>query len=239
MSESNPVKIILVEDDTDLRESLVDCLELQGYLSTGVANALSFYQEISAKAFDLAIIDIGLPDQSGFEVVSHVNKNKTMGIVILTAMGNSEFRTRGYENGADLYLLKPIGCKELAAAIGNLSVRLSRDIDHLPGLQDSSWMLDSSQLRLTSPTGVQITLTVRETIFMDLLMTHPGQEVTRLRACQLLDFKPDDSHDRRMDSMIRRLRQKISEVSGVELPIHTIYGKGYLFSSSAVVCCHR
>jgi two-component system, OmpR family, response regulator len=235
MSDTHPIKIILVEDDTDLRESLVDCLELQGYALVGVANALSFYQAISGDIFDIAVIDIGLPDQSGLEIVSHVKKNNRMGIVVLTAMGSPEFRIKGYECGADLYLTKPTECKELAAAIANLADRLDKNASPPHVSQCMLWTLDITELHLTPPEGNQIILTERETLFMKLLMTRPGQKIRRLMACQALDCAPNDSHDRRMDSMVRRLRQKIKDTSGLELPIQTIYGKGYIFSSRAVV----
>jgi len=230
-----PIRIVLVEDDTDLRESLVDCLELQGYSLVGVENALSFYQVISGDTFDIAIIDIGLPDQSGLEIVSHVKKKTRMRIVVLTAMGSPEFRIKGYECGADLYLTKPTGCKELAVAIANLSSRLDTNKSKKNISQCSFWALDVIESHLTPPEGEKIVLTARETLFMKLLMTHPGQKISRLMACQVLDCIPSGSLDRRMDSMVRRLRQKTKKSSGGEVPIQTIYGDGYIFSSRATI----
>ncbi len=235
MTDNNPVKIVLVEDDTDLRDSLVDCLELHGYAITGVANALSFYQAISADAFDIAIIDIGLPDQSGLEIASHLKENKKMGIVILTAMGNPEIRIKGYESGADLYLVKPTECRELAAAIANLAARLQEHTKQASISKSPIWTLNVNDFQLLSSSGMRVTLTARETTFLKLLMIQSGAKVSRQTAAEALDLEIEDLNDRRMDSMIRRLRKKIKETSGTDLPIQTVYGEGYVFTSLSTV----
>jgi len=235
MTDTIPIKILLAEDDDDLRESLVDCLELHGYVITGVPNALSFYQTISTDHFDIAIIDIGLPDQSGLEIVSHMNQNSTMGIVVLTAMGSPELRTKGYECGADLYLVKPVECRELAAALANLSVRLVGRASHPDSASSSPWILNIVALQLVTPAGIIVPIAAREAVFLKLLMAQAGEPVGRLVTCRALDFESEDSNDRRMDSMIRRLRKKVKVGSGFDLPIKTIYGKGYVFSGYATI----
>lgn len=235
MTVNKRIKILLAEDDTDLCESLIDCLDLHGYSVRGVPNALSFYQAISADSFDIAIIDLGLPDQSGLEIVSHLKENKNMGIIILTAMGSPEIRAQGYESGADLYLVKPTECRELAAAIANLSNRLQKDLPQKSSPQSPLWTLNTSDLSLLSSSGKKVTLTVREATFLNILMRSPGDTIDRQIVAQALDINAGDLNDRRMDSMIRRLRKKTKETLGVNLPIHTVYGKGYVFSGRTVL----
>ena len=235
MTDKNSVRILLVEDDTDLRESLVDCLELQGYATKGVPNALSFYQELSAVKYDIAIIDLGLPDQSGMEIVRHLKKSSDMGIVILTALGSPESRLIGYERGADLYLVKPIECRELAAAITNLSYRLGRDTSQTTVSNSVPWTLDTVELHLTVSSGKQVPLAVREVAFLQILMNRPGEKMNRQDVCFHLALDTDNSCDRRLDSMIRRLRKKIKEASGLDLPVQTIYGEGFVFSGQTAV----
>lgn len=232
------VNVILAEDDRDLRDSLIDCLKLHGHNIIGVANALAFYQAISAEDFDITIMDIGLPDQSGLEIIQHLNEISSMGIIVLTAMKDRDLRRQGYQNGADVYLTKPTSCQELSAAIHNLSQRLNafaHPSDSAPNAQEEKWALSATALQLTLRTGQKIDLSARETDFLKMVMSHPGSIVHRQVVCRSLGLVPKDENDRRMDALIRRLRKKIKDASGLNLPIHTVYGEGYIFSGLAEV----
>ena len=235
MVESHTIKIILAEDDNDLCESLIDCLGLHGFTVTGVPNALAFYQTISSETFDVAIIDIGLPDQSGLEIVRHLKKIDSMGIVILTALVDPEIRIQGYEIGADLYFVKPTKCKELAFAISNLVERIGKHNKKSSDSNDSFWVLSTNELQLSTPAGLQVLLTARETTFLKILITEWGKKVERQTVCRILELSADNCSDRRVDSMIRRLRKKIKDTVGLDLPLQTVYGEGYVFSSPAKV----
>ena len=79
------VNVILVEDDTDLRDSLVEMLELSGFYTQGCSSAQEFYQLLSAVRYDVAVVDLGLPDQSGLKTVEFLREKTNMGIIILTA----------------------------------------------------------------------------------------------------------------------------------------------------------
>ena len=102
------VNVILVEDDIDLRDSLVEMLELSGFYTEGVGSAQEFYQALNTVRYDVAVIDLGLPDQSGLKVVEFLRDKTNMGIIILTARTSLNDRILGYDCGADHFFSKPV-----------------------------------------------------------------------------------------------------------------------------------
>ncbi len=118
------ISVVLVEDDHDLRHGIADYLRLQAIDVTDVASGIGFYTALNHNDFDEAILDVNLPDVSGFELARAASSGKRMGVIMLTARANREDRINGYEHGADLYLTKPVDGEELALAIGNLARRI-------------------------------------------------------------------------------------------------------------------
>ena len=151
-------RVLLVEDDKDLRESLVECLELAGLEVEAAGCAMEFYQILSSAdaAFEIAVVDIGLPDQSGFEMTRFLRHNTAMGVIILTARNSIKDRVQGYDSGADLYFVKPIDCLELAAAIRNLSFRMAGRKSEGETPTSSEWLFEKRHWRLTTPWGKTI-----------------------------------------------------------------------------------
>ncbi len=124
MTMNNPTfKIIFVEDDQDLRESIVQYLEDDGISMTAIGTAHEFISCLDSDTFDVAIIDVGLPDLSGYVLAEYARLKTDLGIIMLTARGKIEARVQGYLAGADLYLVKPVDMNELLAAITNLAKR--------------------------------------------------------------------------------------------------------------------
>ena len=109
--------ILLVEDDQDLRETIIESLAIHGLPVTGVGTGLEFYQTLNLQTFAVAIVDLGLPDLNGYDLVAYLRENSTLKIIILTARTALADRVKGYSTGADLYLVKPVDIEELAAAI--------------------------------------------------------------------------------------------------------------------------
>ena len=231
---STKVKVIIVEDDRDLRESLIECLTLSGLVAAGVGSALEFYREIAASAFAIAVVDIGLPDHCGYALAEFVRKNTSMGIIILTARTAVEDRIKGYGAGADLYLVKPVDCRELAAAITNLAERQRPETPFCPPTaSQEGWHLTESW-QLVSPTGAAVSLTAREMQFVVCLAATPGRPVRRDTLLAVLDYRDDEYGSRAMDSLVRRLRRKIEESLSIPSPIKTAHGVGYCFSAPIV-----
>lgn len=230
------VKVILVEDDRDLRESIIGCLNLAGIEVSGVGSGLEFYQALATSSFSLAVVDLGLPDQSGYVLVEYIRKNTMLGVIILTARDAMADRIRGYDTGADLYLVKPVDCRELSAAIMNLAKRLEDRVSlPAPALVRESWQLVKSSWQLVTPAGCSIQLTGKEMQFMACLAETPEKPVRRDSILAALGYGDDEYANRAMDSLVRRLRRKVEAIWGVQSPIKSIHSVGYCFSSPITI----
>ncbi len=127
MTSKHLTKVLLVEDDTDLRENMQEYLELTGYQVTGVADAKGFYTALEKETYKVAIIDIGLPDASGFMLAKHLRTiGSNIGIIILTANDAEVDQVKGYKAGADNYMVKPVSGPLLESAIQGLLFRLQQ-----------------------------------------------------------------------------------------------------------------
>jgi DNA-binding response OmpR family regulator len=228
--------VIIVEDHADLRDSMVAYLGNGDFHACGVGSGLEFYRILTEKVFDIAVIDVELPDQSGYVLAEYARQNTPMGIIILTARGGMEDRLRGYDSGVDLYMVKPVDCRELTAAIRNLAARL---VDRLPTPRQAafslkSWQLVKNSWQLVSPAGNPIRLTAKEMLFMASLAETPGKPVRRDTLLELLDYQDNEYARRAMDALVRRLRRKI-EAESAPAPVKTIHAFGYCFSAAITI----
>lgn len=230
MSEIN---IILIEDDSNLRESLLKIFELSGFYVDAVSCAMDFYQTLNVIRYDVAIVDLGLPDQSGLRIVEFLREKTGLGIIILTALNTISNRVEGYECGADHYFSKPVNSFELIAAIKNLHDRMAGQLPHI--INSNSWRLEKSSWKLASPEGKSIKLTAKEMGFLNPLMQQPSEVISRMELMYELNYPNDEYGSRSMDSLLRRLRKKVTNEMQIELPVQTIRSTGYCFSASAVI----
>jgi len=236
--ESGSKRIIIVEDDEDLRDSIIKYLQLKGYEVTGVGTALDFYAEVAAGNYAVAILDLALPDQDGLVISQFIRSNSAMRILMLTARTSVEDRLAGYESGADVYLLKPVDFRELAASLENLFSRLddSQGVGPSPVSRDEpdkvQWRLSREDWLLLSPQGESVKLTSKEYLFLSALTAEPGGIVSREELLNTLCYTPNESGNRSLESLVYRLRKKIS--SSLDTPIKTASGSGYTFTCPIV-----
>ena len=119
--------ILVVEDEPRLRADLVDFLRLSGFAVTGVATARDLRAVLAdGEAPALIVLDVGLPDGNGFDLAAEIRRGHDCGIIMLTALGDSDDRIRGFESGADIYLVKGSTLREIEAAIRSLLRRTGR-----------------------------------------------------------------------------------------------------------------
>ncbi|WP_321531297.1 response regulator transcription factor [uncultured Desulfuromonas sp.] len=223
-------KIIVVEDDPDLLESVLEYLHIKQFNAVGAANALEFYKKLSSETFDLAIVDLGLPDGDGFELVEHLRRHIGLGIIILTAQGGTAQKIRGYHCGADYYFVKPVEMAELVAAIRNLLSRLATRVESAVLLEES-WCLHCQDWTLVGPQKQQIDVTGKELTFLQELVAVNGETVTRTHLLQQLSYPLEGPYGgRALDTLVARLRKKIKSATGF-MPIKTVHALGYRFSS--------
>lgn len=230
-------KVLIVEDDQDLRESIVEYLAMAGFQASGVRSAAEFYQAVALGGWSVVVIDIGLPDQSGFVLVEYVRANTDMKVIILTARDALDDRVKGYDAGADLYLIKPVDCRELSAAITSQAQRHSNRLtkqapEHTLASSGDAWSLAQSSWILISPDGAPIHLTGKELQFLELLTLSPGKPVVRETLLIKLYQRHDEYTSRSLDSLVRRVRVKIMSATDVPVPIKTVHAVGYCFSAT-------
>ena len=233
-------RVIVVEDDRDFRESMVEYLVLNGLDVIGVESALEFYRSISLQQYDLAILDIGLPDQNGMVLAEYIRNNTTMRIIMLTAQSSLESKINAYKAGADIYLVKPIDFSELSASIYSMLSRLEPSHFQPHSLQRAEpswqnqqpqWMLVRSNWMLFSPGGEEIKLTAKEFDLIQRLAISPEIVIQRQDLLHALDYDDNEKGNRSLDALVHRLRLK-KDGNKCNIPIKTSPGSGYSFAAS-------
>ncbi len=225
------MKILLVEDDNDLRESLMDCFHLSGFPAVSASSAREFYRLLISEPVSIAIIDVGLPDEDGFSIARFLREQKPeTGIIMLTARGTAADRVKGFQQGADIYLIKPVEYPELEAAIQSLSRRLpARTVNQ--GKEpsgNSGWFLDRVVFSLSAPNGKRVNITNREARLLTALLETSGALVLRADLLQALGYRDDEFGQRSLNAVVVRLRAKVEDQTGLPLPLSAVRGQGYV-----------
>ena len=225
------MRIIIAEDDTEHRAPLMERLELEGFEVEGARSALEFYRGLAANGYDIAIIDTGLPDENGLDLVSWLRKKGGMGIILLTNRDDAHDRITGFRNGADLNLIKPVDGDELVLAVQSLGRRIVRGEAPRAEPVAVHWFFDPAHWRLQAPEGRAVKLTAVEMKFITRLFIQPGGVIVRKELRTELGYSHDKAGDRNLDALVGRLRRKIEELTDQPAPIQTVHGQGYVFSA--------
>ncbi len=224
-------RVLVVEDNPDLRIEIVDYLKFCGFETGSAGSVQEMAQALRDESWGILLLDLTLPDGDGLDAARELRKQYglKLGIVMVTARGHVEDRIEGITAGADAYLIKPINLKELRATIGHLHLRLQ----HLaPEAPVTTWQLDQQSLELICPNSARIALTVTESSLLKALLGQRGQPITRDALCECLPPGSGQDDTRRLDSILSRLRSKAKKEAGVNLPIHTLRNKGYVFAGN-------
>lgn len=229
MSKQNGyvARVLVVEDEPDLCEAMVSYLNLEGFLTDGVGSTSAADAWLQTHPVDIVVLDVGLPDCDGISWLNQSEAIKGKGIVMATARHELQDRLRGLKAGADAYLVKPIDLEELQAIVRNVAGR----IELCKTLPTTDWHLDALGWSLTAPDGSTIKLTRSETLLLNVLATQPGQTVSKDVLIGALGHRPDSYDPRRMEIMVRRLRNKVRTQTSVQFPLETDHGQGYAFAA--------
>ena len=237
-SDASFNQIIIVEDEPAFRDMISKYVAKKGFEVALAGSAIEFYREFEKKQFALAIVDIGLPDQNGLVLTKYIRANSTTRVVLLTGDTSLDRRIEGYEAGADVYLTKPVNFRLLDAALGSTLMRVA---EHSAVLSDKAaiklensgdshvWALRTEEWTLITPCGERLHLTSKELTFIHTLAEAQNAPVSRNTLLDKLGYTHDEFGNRSLESMIYRLRKKISP--NLDTPIKTLNGTGYTFTA--------
>lgn len=218
------LQLIVVEDDTELRDILTTGLTLFGHSVRSAADGVALDLLLSSKPADILILDLGLPGENGLQIAERLRQMKIpCGIIMLTARGKLDERILGLTSGADHYFVKPVDIRELDAAIRSLSRRLSPE-------PKGVWRFVSRTASLVTPKGISVPLSAQECILLDCLAKTPGKTISRKEIFHALQQSDDVYADRRLETMISRLRTKVRSADpSASLPVRARHNLGYAF----------
>lgn len=229
MSEADAQKlIVIVEDDPDVARIIEQVLGDFSFRTVWCRSAGDLLRRLRSLNPDLCIIDLGLPDMDGLEVMQRVRGQSGCGIVILTGRAHVSDRVMGLELGADDYVLKPFEPRELVARVRSILRRRetagcspTRQVAEFAG-----WRFNLANNTLHAPNDEEHLLSTSEAELLKVFISNPNRILQREQLMGTRDLAPTD---RAIDVRISRLRRKLEPDPQSPTFIKTVYGAGYLF----------
>ena len=218
----NTFHILVVDDDDRIRELVKEYLEENNFLITTAKNSVDAKKKLEVIKFDLIVLDIMMPGQSGLSLTKEVKKNNSMPIILLTAKGETIDRIEGLEIGADDYLGKPFEPKELLLRIKNI-LNKTKKIPLPNEVYIGNALINLKKLSIKLNEKV-IKINPQERKVLEKMLESPGEVFSREDIGKIINI----SKERTIDVMITRLRQKIESSPKNPKYLQTIRGSGYV-----------
>ena len=217
-------KILIVEDEPSIADTLIDTLEKEGFQPISVSTILEARESIKNIDFSAIILDVGLPDGSGFEFCKELRKEFNTPVIFLTARSDEIDKVVGLEIGADDYVTKPFSPREVTARLNAIFRRVNSVSSSK--IAESGFHTDSEKRRISFK-GTVLELSRYEYGILSLLLTRPGQVYSRQQIMEYVWETPDMSLERTVDTHIKTIRAKIKEIEPLEDVLITHRGIGY------------
>lgn len=217
--------ILLAEDEKKLRDMTAQHLKQEGYkvaLAADGLEALHLWQEIKP---DLLVLDLMLPNLSGWEVLKRIRQKHDTPVIVLTARADEIDKLLGLELGADDYITKPFSTRELSARIKAV-LRRSRPNEQSSLISFYNLSLDPERMEVFIG-EVSMQLTATEFRILMLLAENPGQVFSRLHILERVFGDMYEGYERTIDTHISNIRHKIEAAAISQVSIKTVYGIGY------------
>jgi two-component system, OmpR family, response regulator len=231
-----PERILIVDDDAEIRNLLSEYFQENGYRVAAAADGRAMWAAMKIAPPDLVVLDLMLPGEDGFSLCRDLRARFDVPIVMLTARGEETDRIVGLELGADDYLAKPFNPRELLARVKSV-LRRAKSLpanlrrEEIRTLRFAGWTLDVAARALTSPDGIVIPLSGTEFKLLKILLEHPGQVLTRDQLVELMMSRDAGPFDRALDVQISRLRHRLGEDAKEPAIIKTVRGQGYVLAA--------
>ena len=235
-----PDRLLIVEDDDDLRATLARRFSDDGYAVATAATGPDALAAVADEAPDLVLLDVMLPGLDGVEVCRRLRaEHPLLYILMLTARADELDRVVGLEVGADDYVTKPFSLQEVVARVRAALRRVRAVRERMATAGDAGdEVVESGTLRLdpvrreVTVGGEEVHLTVREFDLLAFLARHPERPFTRSQLLEQIWGITYEGYDRTIDSHVQRLRAKIEADPGTPEHVRTVWGVGYKFSGA-------
>lgn len=222
-------RILVIEDEPDMRRGLDDNLEFEGYETVSTGNGKEGLRFALKEDFDLIVLDLMLPGMDGMEVCREIKRSgKTTPIIMLTARGAENDKIEGFEAGADDYITKPFSLKELLARIKAVLRRAIHVPQQISTYSFGKIVLDFDKYQAAKE-GVAIELSPREFEILKLFIQNEGDIVSREDFLQKVWGYQSVPSTRTVDNHIAKLRQKVEDDADNPVHIITVHRMGYKF----------
>jgi two-component system, OmpR family, copper resistance phosphate regulon response regulator CusR len=221
---SNPMRVLVVEDEAKLLNILVRCLKGEGLIADGVSSAEVAFEYVKSFHYDLVILDLLLPDMHGAALLRKIRSERyAMPVLILTARSDMDSKAEGFSSGADDYLTKPFSLAEL-------NMRVHALLRRAPAIQESVLKFGDLEInRLTRQvrrSGKRVELSPKEYSLLEYLALHAGRALSRSMIVERVWDQSFEGLTNIVDVYIGHLRRKIDEGHEPKL-IRTVRGLGY------------
>lgn len=224
--------ILVVEDHKEISDIVTKYLDKEGYGYYVAKDGFEALEYFNKNDIHLALLDIMMPGIDGFEVLKEIRKISDIPIIMLTAKQEEIDRLKGFDFGADDYVVKPFSVRELISRIKVLLKRIYHDSDELV-YESGSLRLHTNSMKLYKQ-GEEIDLTSAEYKLLLTMFKNKGKVLTREQLINLAFGHEYEGYDRNIDSYIKRIRQKIEEDPKKPKLLISKYGTGYVFGDAAL-----
>jgi two-component system, OmpR family, catabolic regulation response regulator CreB len=221
-------RILLVEDEAAIADAIVYALQTENFEVKHVGLGREALALLQAEKFDVLILDVGLPDQTGFDVCRELRKSSQIPLIFLTARGSEIDRVLGLEMGADDYMVKPFSPRELVARV-RVCLRRNAVSEKLPENNGNSKFKHDAQGQRIEYAGHILNLTRYEYLLLATLLSRPGAVFSRAKLMQDIWADALETADRTVDTHIKTLRAKLRVIDAADV-LHTHRGMGYSIS---------
>ncbi|HAH60101.1 MAG: response regulator transcription factor [Lentimicrobium sp.] len=222
--------ILIVEDHVKMADSISKGLEENGFTTEVAYDGFIGKRLSDAKDYELIILDINLPQINGYELCAHIRKkNASVPIIMLTAMGSTEDKLLGFDQGADDYIVKPFEFRELLARIKALLKRVQPDPKSLRVLRVADLEIDLDS-KTVKRGNISIDLTAKEFLLLEFLVQNKGKVVSKADIAEKIWNITFDTGTNVIEVYVNFLRKKIDKNFPVKL-IHTHIGMGYILKA--------
>jgi len=234
--------VLVVDDDSSMRDVIGNYLENQNFQVSTVSDGRGMARVLADKPVDLIILDVKLSNEDGFDLMRGLGDRADVPIILLTGHRRDEAdRVIGLELGADDYMVKPFGLRELLARVravlrrSDASQLRSRKHEKRMRYRFAGWELNMRTRRLTSPTGNVVELTAGEFNLLTAFLRSPQQVLSREQLLAASRVHNEEVFDRSVDIQILRLRRKLESNPSEPSLIKTERGAGYVFATTVEV----